>query len=144
MKARFYYEKSGLLTVADDSGLEVPIMGGRPGVESARYAPTDQERIQRLLEELDGVPSTERSARFVCALALVGENLAEIFKGECEGRIRHLPKGNGGFGFDPLFVPDGHEQTFAEMSPAEKSALSHRGEAIARFVEFVRGMPEET
>jgi XTP/dITP diphosphohydrolase len=139
LKARYYHEHSGLLTVADDSGLEVNILGGRPGVESARYAPTDPERVQRLLDELDGVPKSERTARFVCSLALVGENLAETFTGVCDGHIRHLPAGAGGFGFDPLFVPGGESRTFAEMATAEKAETSHRGRAIARFVEFVRG-----
>ena len=144
LKARYYFERSGLLTVADDSGLEVKILGGRPGVESARYAHTDPERIERLLTELEGVPLSERSARFVCSLALVGENLAEVFTGECDGHIRHLPRGSGGFGFDPVFVPEGSEETFAEMTPAEKSALSHRGKAIAGFVEFVKGSPSHS
>ena len=139
IKARFYHEASGLLTVADDSGLEVAILGGRPGLHSARYAATDEERIARLLGELDGVPSTERTARFVCALSLVGENLAETFTGACEGSIRHIPAGTNGFGFDPVFVPDGESRSFAEMSSAEKAAISHRGRAIAGLVEFVRG-----
>ena len=139
LKARYYHEASGLLTVADDSGLEVNILGGRPGVESARYAPTDPERIARLLAELDGVPKSERSARFVCALALVGENLAEVFTGECRGHIRHIPTGSGGFGFDPVFVPEGSTRSFAEMAPSEKASVSHRGRAIELFVEFARG-----
>lgn len=139
LKARYYHERSGLLTVADDSGLEVNILGGRPGVHSARYAPTDRERIERLLAELDGVPMSERSARFVCALALVGENLAEVFTGTCRGHIRHLPSGKKGFGFDPVFVPEGDTRTFAEMDASAKSAISHRGRAIHLFAEFVRG-----
>jgi XTP/dITP diphosphohydrolase len=139
LKARFYHERSGLLTVADDSGVEVNILGGRPGVESARYAPTDPERIERLLGELDGVPKSERTARFVCALALVGENLAEVFTGVCGGHIRHLASGDSGFGFDPIFVPEGETRSFAEMGTAEKALISHRGRAIEKFVEFVRG-----
>jgi XTP/dITP diphosphohydrolase len=139
LKARYYYEATGLLTVADDSGLEVDILGGRPGLHSARYADTDGERIARLLTELEGVPSSERTARFVCALALVGENLAEVFTGTCAGTIRHTPSGSNGFGFDPVFVPDGDTRSFAEMAPEAKRAVSHRGRAIHALVEFVRG-----
>jgi XTP/dITP diphosphohydrolase len=139
LKARYYYEAAGLLTVADDSGLEVAILGGRPGLYSSRYGDSDEDRIARLLGELDGVPSTERAARFVCALALVGENLAETFTGTCEGSIRHIPSGTNGFGFDPIFVPEGETRSFAEMTAAEKAAVSHRGRAIAGLVEFIRG-----
>ncbi len=139
LKASIWFEASGLLTVADDSGLVVDILGGRPGLHSARYGDTDAERIRRLLSEMDGVPSTERTARFVCSLALVGENLAEVFTGECEGRIRHTSHGSAGFGYDPVFTPDGETRTFAEMSPGEKSAISHRGHAIRKLREFITG-----
>ncbi len=139
LKATAWFEASGMLTVADDSGLVVDILGGRPGLHSARYGDSDSERIRRLLAEMDGVPSTERTARFVCSLALVGENLAEIFSGECEGRIRHTSHGSAGFGFDPIFTPEGEARTFAEMSPAEKSAISHRGRAIRKLREFIVG-----
>jgi XTP/dITP diphosphohydrolase len=138
LKARYYHELTGLLAVADDSGLEVAVLGGRPGVHSARYADTDEERVSRLLAELDGVPMSERTARFVCALALVGENLAEVFVGDCPGRIRHTPAGTNGFGFDPIFAPDGDPRSFAEMTPAEKAAVSHRGRAVAALAEFAR------
>jgi XTP/dITP diphosphohydrolase len=139
LKARYYHELTGLLTVADDSGLEVDVLGGRPGLHSARYAATDAERIAKLLAELDGVPMRERTARFVCAIALVGENLAETFSGTCVGRIRHTPVGANGFGFDPVFTPDGETRSFAEMSGDEKAAVSHRGRALAALAEFVRG-----
>jgi len=139
LKARAWYEASGMLTVADDSGLEVDVLGGRPGLLSARYGDTDVERIAKLLDEMDGVPSSERSARFVCALALVGENLAEVFTGVCDGRIRHTAHGTSGFGFDPVFTPEGDARTFAEMSAAEKSAVSHRGRAIGKLREFIVG-----
>lgn len=142
LKARYYFERAGMLTVADDSGLEVDILAGRPGVQSARYAPTDKERTMRLLEELDGVPRTERTARFVCALALVGENLAEVFTGVCKGHIKHIPAGTGGFGFDPVFTPEGETRTFAEMTAGEKASMSHRGRAIDALVEFAKGKNE--
>jgi XTP/dITP diphosphohydrolase len=139
LKARYYHELTGLLTVADDSGLEVAVLGGRPGLHSARYAATDAERIAKLLGELDGVPMQERTARFVCAIALVGENLAETFTGTCEGRIRHTAHGRNGFGFDPVFTPEGDTRTFAEMTRDEKEAVSHRGRALAALANFVRG-----
>lgn len=139
LKASSWFEASGMLTVADDSGLVVDILGGRPGLHSARYGTSDEERIRKLLAEMDGVPSTERTARFVCSLALVGENLAEIFSGECEGRIRHTSHGSAGFGFDPIFTPEGEDRTFAEMTAAEKSAISHRGRAIRKLREFIAG-----
>ena len=139
LKARYYYELTGLLTVADDSGLEVDVLGGRPGLHSARYAQSDAERIAKLLAELNGVPMRERTARFVCAIALVGENLAETFSGTCEGHIRHTPHGANGFGFDPVFTPEGDTRTFAEMSSEEKAAVSHRGRALAALAAFIRG-----
>jgi XTP/dITP diphosphohydrolase len=137
LKARYYYELTGVCAVADDSGLEVDVLGGRPGLYSARFGATDAERIERLLGEMNGVPMSERSARFVCALALVGENLAEVFTGICRGAIRHTPMGTNGFGFDPVFVPEDETRTFAEMAPAEKAAVSHRGRAIAALAEFL-------
>ena len=138
VKAQYYHELTGLVAVADDSGLEVDLLGGRPGVYSARYGDSDADRIARLLAELDGVPMRERTARFVCALALVGENLAETFTGTCPGRIRHTPAGTNGFGFDPVFTPEGDRRSFAEMSREEKAAVSHRGRALAALAEFVR------
>lgn len=138
LKARYYHEATGLVAIADDSGIEVDVLGGRPGVYSARYAPTEAERNARLLGELEGVPSSERTARFVCALALVGENLAETFVGTCEGRIRHTPAGTNGFGYDPIFTPEGETRSFAEMAPEEKAAVSHRGRAIALLAAFAR------
>ena len=138
LKARYYHEMSGMLTLADDSGLEVDALGGRPGVYSARYGSTDAERIERLLDELEGRPASERTARFVCVLALVGENLTQTFTGICDGRIRSAPSGRGGFGYDPVFVPERETRTFAEMSPAEKAAVSHRGRALRALADFLR------
>jgi XTP/dITP diphosphohydrolase len=138
LKARYYLEASGLPTVADDSGLEVEALGGRPGVLSARYAPSSAERIGRLLGELQSRPAAERGARFVCVLALVGDGLAETFTGTCEGRILEAPAGAGGFGYDPIFLPEGATRSFAEMSPAEKFVLSHRGRAVRALADFLR------
>ena len=125
-------EFSGQWTLADDSGLEVDALGGAPGVYSARYAGEHvdyQANNDKLLCELDGV--TERSARFRCVIALSspgGE--VRTVDGCCEGRIALCPKGDSGFGYDPLFIPDGESRTFAEMSEQEKNAISHRGVAL--------------
>ncbi|MDQ6860349.1 MAG: RdgB/HAM1 family non-canonical purine NTP pyrophosphatase [Verrucomicrobiota bacterium] len=121
------------LVVADDSGLEVDSLGGAPGVYSARFAgeaATDSENIAKLLRELRG--STARAAQFCCVLALVreGETLA-MFTGVVRGRIAEAPFGVDGFGYDPVFIPDGHEQTFAELGAAVKNSLSHRARAVA-------------
>lgn len=129
------------LTLADDSGLEVDALGGAPGVRSARYAGQgagDRANLELLLRNLEGVPMERRGARFRCVLAVArqGELLAE-FEGKVEGRIALEPRGDGGFGYDPLFVPQGWELTFAQMDAAAKHALSHRGEAMRKFREWL-------
>ncbi len=129
--------------MADDSGLQVSALGGAPDPQSARYAgrdATDQDRVGKLLEELVGVSEQHRRAEFVCAIALVvkdGEMME--FIGRCPGRILDAPRGSGGFGYDPLFVPDGEDRTFAEMSLEEKRQLSHRGRALAHLRRFLEG-----
>ena len=125
---------TGLPALADDSGLCVEALGGRPGVRSARYVEgTDRDRYLALLEELRDVPDERRGAAFVCALCLAypdGRTVVE--QGRCEGRIGRAPKGEGGFGYDPVFLlADG--RTMAELGPGEKSAISHRGAAFARM-----------
>lgn len=121
---------------ADDSGLEVEALDGRPGVYSSRYAPTDPERIAKLLKELEGCEN--RRARFVCAIAIAfnGEVL-EVFEGEVRGTITLAPRGNDGFGYDPVFQPDGYDKTFGELSGEEKNKISHRANAFAQALEFV-------
>ena len=133
LKVRAYAEASGLLTWADDSGLEVDALHGEPGVRSARYAGTnasDEERCRLLLSHLRGVPWEERTARFRCVVALLepsgGLHTAE---GVCEGIITLEPRGEGGFGYDPLFFLPDQEQTMAELSLQEKNVISHRGHA---------------
>ncbi|MCA3012594.1 MAG: RdgB/HAM1 family non-canonical purine NTP pyrophosphatase [Myxococcaceae bacterium] len=130
LKAVAVAAATGRWALADDSGLEVDALGGRPGVWSARYAPTDAERIAKLLSELEGVPAEARSARFVCALCLASPAGATVFRrGTCEGRIGVTPRGEHGFGYDPIFVlPSGH--TLAELTHEQKSGLSHRGQAF--------------
>jgi XTP/dITP diphosphohydrolase len=127
------------LVVADDSGLEVDALGGAPGIYSARYAgpaASDKEKIEKLLEELVrvGAPKDARSARFRCILALArkGEVLG-LFEGVVEGQIADRPRGLHGFGYDPIFVPNGFQRTFGELEPAEKNQLSHRARALEKL-----------
>ncbi len=135
LKARHYSRLTGLWTLADDSGLEVDALGGRPGVHSARYAgpdATDAERTSRLLKELAATGDAASRARFVCAIALyrpADEDL-KLFFGKCEGRIAPEPRGLGGFGYDSVFVPDGFDQTFGELPAEVKNRVSHRARAL--------------
>lgn len=131
VKARAVVAATGLAALADDSGLEVAGLGWGPGVRSARYAATDEARIERLLAELRGKPEAAREARFVCVVALVWPGgRVDTAAGECRGRIVEAGRGEGGFGYDPVFVADELGVTFAEASPAEKEAVSHRGRAV--------------
>ena len=130
-KARFVFERTGLPTLADDSGLEVDALGGAPGVYSKRYTPEAiaETNNAKLLRELAG--EDHRSGRFVCALALVTERGEEAWRGCVEGQIAHSPTGTNGFGYDPLFIPDAlPDRSMAELSPEEKDAISHRGTAL--------------
>jgi len=134
--------------LGDDSGLCVDTLGGRPGVLSARYGglgASDADRIALLLTELRGVPPERRTARFVCSLCLATEDgrIAATIEDTCEGRIASAPAGAGGFGYDPIFVPDAtavsaEGPTMAELSAAQKDAISHRGRALRRLVEVLR------
>jgi XTP/dITP diphosphohydrolase len=141
-KARAYAAWSGLAAVADDSGLEVDALGGAPGVRSARYAGAgadDQANLDKLLAELDGVPPERRTARFRCAAVLVDPRLGEWHaEGVWEGRLLQAPRGSGGFGYDPVFVPDGWDRTSAEVDPATKDAASHRGQAFRALRPAIR------
>jgi XTP/dITP diphosphohydrolase len=144
-KARFVHARTGQLCLADDSGLEVEALGGEPGVRSKRYSPeaTAEANNALLLARLGG--SAQRRARFVCALALVGPDGEAVLRGTCEGQIAHSPRGAQGFGYDPLFLPEAAPgRSMAELSMAEKNALSHRGRALARLPELLAavGLPE--
>ena len=123
-----------LPVLADDSGLEVDALGGAPGVRSARFAGEgagDAANRGLLLRRLRGVPGAERTARFVCVLAWAdAERAPAFYRGECEGRILPTEKGNGGFGYDPVFAPTGSDRSFAEFDPAAKQRISHRGRAL--------------
>jgi XTP/dITP diphosphohydrolase len=142
LKATHYSARSGLFTLSDDSGLAVDALGGRPGVYSARYVgphATYAERMSRLLEELSAAGDAERSARFVCVIAVADPSTGEVetFEGVCEGRIARAPRGTGGFGYDPLFVPEGHTQTFGELPDEIKQHISHRARALAKAARFI-------
>jgi XTP/dITP diphosphohydrolase len=140
-KAQAVAAHAGLPALGDDSGLEVEALGGRPGVHSARYGGPgldDAGRVALLLRELAGVPEPGRRARFVCVVALVtpeGDSL--VARGSCEGRILEAPRGRGGFGYDPVFAPEGSDVSMAELPSAEKNALSHRGRALAALRERI-------
>jgi XTP/dITP diphosphohydrolase len=143
LKACGYAEQHMMLTIADDSGLEVTALGGRPGVRSARYGGPDADfdiKMRLLLSEMSGV--TDRSARFVCAVALAsaeGKIVAQA-EGTCDGHITHEPRGDRGFGYDPVFVPRGFDLTFGELPPKIKQRISHRSRAFADIIPFLRGL----
>jgi XTP/dITP diphosphohydrolase len=135
LKARAYGQASGLLTLADDSGLEVDALGSAPGVHSARYAgpgANDADRIRKLLAALDGVPWEKRTANFRCIIALSWpDGRLETFEGRCDGVIAFEPKGTNGFGFDPVFYMPEYDCTMAELPMDVKNRISHRGRAAA-------------
>jgi XTP/dITP diphosphohydrolase len=145
IKARAAERATGMASVADDSGIEARALGGRPGVLSARYAGPaagDEENLRKLLAELEG--AGDRSVAYVCAIAHVAPDGEEtLFEGRCEGTLAAEPRGGGGFGYDPAFVPDetgpDDERTMAELDSAEKHAISHRGRAARRLAEWLAG-----
>jgi XTP/dITP diphosphohydrolase len=135
LKALHYSAHAGVLTLSDDSGLVVDALGGAPGVRSARYAgksATYDERIAKLLGEIEATGDLERRARFVCVIAVVEPSTNELFtfEGRCEGRISRTPRGAGGFGYDPVFIPEGHARTFGELPDEIKRRISHRALAV--------------
>ena len=141
-KAQFYAAATGLCALADDSGLEVEALDGAPGVFSARYAgkgASDADRRTLLLSELTRIGDPNRRARFVAVVAIAtpsGEVL-NLSEGICTGTITFAPRGTGGFGYDPLFIPDGHNQTFAELPDTVKNQISHRARALMRTREYL-------
>ena len=143
LKARHYSAHTRLLTLSDDSGLVVDALGGAPGVYSARYAgksATYDERIRKLLEEIEAAGDRERSARFVCVIAVAEPSTGELltFEGRCEGRISREPRGAGGFGYDPIFIPEGHTQTFGELPEEIKRTIGHRALAVEAASRYLR------
>jgi XTP/dITP diphosphohydrolase len=140
LKADYYHAHSGWLTLADDSGLAVTALNGRPGVHSARYAgagATTAQMIAKLLNEMVEVKEAARQASFICVMALCDTVIRQTFEGRCDGLITRAPRGEGGFGYDPVFLDPVLGRTFAEMTRAEKSAISHRGSALQKVRAFL-------
>jgi XTP/dITP diphosphohydrolase len=143
LKAAGYARQTGLLALADDSGLEVDALDGRPGVLSARYGGEDMpfaEKMALLLAEMEKSDDLSRRARFVCAIAVAnpGGEILAVTEGVCPGTIAAAPRGSGGFGYDPLFIPDGFDQTFGELPDAVKQEISHRFRAFLEIIPFLR------
>ena len=137
-KARYVFERTGENVIADDSGLEVKALNGAPGIYSARYAgeqKSDDDNIQKLLKELRN--KDDRRANFRCVIALILNGVEYAFDGRCNGSIIYSKRGENGFGYDPVFVPDGYEETFAELGNAVKNKISHRAKAIERLIKFL-------
>ena len=137
-KARYVWQKTGRDCFADDTGLEVDALGGAPGVHSARYATDGHDfaaNRTKLLREMEG--KTDRTARFRTVIALIEGGSEHCFEGIVEGVITTEERGEGGFGYDPMFQPEGYTQTFSELSPEEKNAISHRGRAVKKLAEWL-------
>jgi XTP/dITP diphosphohydrolase len=118
--------------LADDSGIEIDALDGRPGVKC-----DDEKNNDKVLEEMKDIPDQDRTCRFRCVLALVGEGIEETFSGACEGKLLYERQGTGGFGYDPLFLPDESESTFAEISLDEKAKISHRARALTKLIDWL-------
>lgn len=139
-KARYVFEETGLPSLSDDTGLEVDALDGRPGVYSARYAgeaATYQDNLNKLLKEMKGVALMDRKAQFRTVVAFITSEGRYTFEGICRGEILTEARGDQGFGYDPVFRPEGYEQTFAELDAKTKNEISHRGRAVQKFVDFV-------
>ncbi|QQY34781.1 RdgB/HAM1 family non-canonical purine NTP pyrophosphatase [Chryseobacterium gleum] len=138
IKAKYCFEKTGIPSLGDDSGLVVESLDGRPGIFSARYAGDHDfaKNIEKVLEEMQGIEN--RKAYFVTVLCYYDENGAQYFEGRVHGNLLTENKGFKGFGYDPIFVPEGYERTFAEMDPADKNKISHRKQALDLFMDFLK------
>ncbi len=140
LKARHTSAATNLPALADDSGIEVDALEGRPGIYSARYAgdgASDEDNLRKMLDELRGIPSLQRTARYQCVIAFVrsaNDPVPIIARGTWEGTLIDAPRGLGGFGYDPIFLPRGLDRTAAELEPGEKNSLSHRGQALRALV----------
>ena len=141
-KARFYAALSGMLTISDDSGVEVDALKGQPGIYSARYAgegASDQDNIQKLLKEMEGIPTSKRGARFKCSIAIVSPDGTEaVAEGSCKGKIGFREVGKRGFGYDPLFILPQYGKTMAQFTLEEKNRISHRGKALRKLRRIIR------
>jgi XTP/dITP diphosphohydrolase len=140
IKARSAFKHTGQAAIADDSGLMVEIMGGSPGIFSARWSGSkdDEKNRQLLLSQLKDVPEHNRAAAFVCTVSLVRENSEQSFTGVWPGRIAFQQSGTNGFGYDPIFIPEGFEVSAAELEPEIKNSLSHRSMALSQLASFLR------
>lgn len=138
IKAEYCFQKTGKASLGDDSGLVVPALDGRPGIYSARYAGDHdfKANIQKVLQEMEGVE--EREAYFITVLCLIDEGKEEYFEGRVYGTLKREPSGNQGFGYDPIFIPKGEELTFADMSAEEKNKISHRANALKKFLAYLK------
>jgi len=140
-KAQFIWDMFGRDCFADDTGLEVDALDGAPGVFSARYAGEPKNpvmNVRKLLSEMEGIPFEERTARFRCVIALIEKGELRVFEGICEGHIALEAQGQLGFGYDPVFIPEGMEKTMAMLTLEEKNAISHRGKAMAMLAAYLR------
>ena len=144
IKARAAAAATGLAALADDSGLEVDVLNGMPGVRTARWAgarASDEENRRLVLAQVDDVPDPLRTARFVCAVALVlPDGTEHVLRETMEGRLAHAESGTNGFGYDPIFIAEGNEVTNAHLAPEQKDAISHRGKAVRAMVAHLRGL----
>ena len=141
-KAEYFFKHTGKISIADDSGLEVKALNGAPGVYSARYAgefANDDTNTRKLLEDMKGITYEERRARFVCCIAVVSKDGLKTFTGIVNGRIGIEKRGASGFGYDPVFYPDGYGVTFAEMGYEEKNSMSHRAIALKKLQKYLLG-----
>jgi len=137
-KAKYVFDNYGFNCFADDTGLEIDALGGEPGVYSARYAGEDcsaEDNMKKALDKLEG--EKERSAKFRTVIALIIDGEETLFEGECKGRMTNIKSGAEGFGYDPIFIPEGYELTFSEMNKDEKGKISHRGKAVKKLVRFL-------
>jgi XTP/dITP diphosphohydrolase len=140
LKARTVYRYTGLFTLADDSGLEVDALNGAPGIFSARFAGREHDygaNNRKLLQELKNVPAEKRGAQFRCVVAIVGKNIEQVVQGIVPGHIIREVRGSGGFGYDPLFIPEGFDCTYAELTEAVKNRISHRAIAFTKAKEIL-------
>ncbi|MDR1585797.1 MAG: non-canonical purine NTP diphosphatase [Prevotellaceae bacterium] len=141
LKAQYVYEKYGVDCFADDTGLEVAALGGAPGVKSARYAGEEKKSFDNIIKLLhDLKDASDRSARFRTVIALIMDGQVVNFEGSVSGFIAENPRGSSGFGYDPVFVPDGYLSTFAQLAPDEKNKISHRAVAINKLVDYLKNI----
>lgn len=142
IKAREIYQLTGAIVIADDSGLEVDKLDGAPGIYSARFSGVgakDEDNNKKLLSLLEGVEEQDRTGRFVCAIAIVfSDGSSTVVRGECEGKVAFSPMGEGGFGYDPLFIPNGYSQSFGQLSREMKNSISHRSKALQKVRDILR------